>query len=103
MPEPAGWPKVSAPLLCQHCAARPVRRPRGLCWACFQAPGVRDRYAPLGDFGRRLVAAARRSGAATGHDPEPTAERPGTPGKVAVLEGRAARGERLWHPGDARL
>jgi hypothetical protein len=34
--------------------------------------------------------------------PTPTAFLPGSPGKVAVLAERAARGEQLFHPADAR-
>lgn len=34
--------------------------------------------------------------------PEPTTHPPGSPGKLAVLIARAAAGEVLWHPDDAR-
>lgn len=29
---------------CVHCGHPKVTRPRGLCWACFKKPGVKDLY-----------------------------------------------------------
>jgi hypothetical protein len=31
-------------MLCRHCQVKPARRARGLCWGCYYAPGVRERY-----------------------------------------------------------
>lgn len=81
---------------CRHCGSAPVSRPRGLCWACYYASGVRDRYPPL----------AGPQGVPDGNGPRqppawPTDARPGTPAKLAVLCQRASRGWSLWHPGDA--
>lgn len=28
--------------VCVHCRKGTVNRPRGLCWTCYYAPGVRD-------------------------------------------------------------
>lgn len=53
-------------------------------------------YPPGGRTGLAVANAA-------GPPPEPTAAAPGTPEKVAVLEARAAKGQRLWNPADARL
>jgi hypothetical protein len=73
-----------------------VNRPRGLCWLCFYAPGVKDRYPSSSRYGRRGV-----GNIAGGHAlPEPTACLPGTPEKVAVLAARAAAGLALFHPAD---
>jgi hypothetical protein len=33
--------------LCRHCKRSPDYRPRGLCWACYYSPGVRDQYPPI--------------------------------------------------------
>ena len=47
VPEPAGTPQASPePIRCRHCHERKVCRPRGLCWRCYYAPGVRDQYPP---------------------------------------------------------
>ncbi|WP_238603045.1 hypothetical protein [Fimbriiglobus ruber] len=78
-------------LTCRHCLRERVTRPRGLCWVCYYTPGVRDRYDPKN------------------HRPEndrplgePTATQPGTPERMAVLEERANKGLRLYHPDDAK-
>ena len=34
-------------MICRHCQRNKAIRPRGLCWKCYYAPGVRDQYAPL--------------------------------------------------------
>lgn len=80
---------------CRHCGYHHAPRPRGLCWRCFYAPGVRERYATVGKSGRRGIESTQST------SPSPTAALPGTPAKVAVLESRAAAGESLWHPADA--
>lgn len=74
-----------------------MNRPRGLCWSCYYAPGVRDRYPSTSKYARRGAG----NGFGGGAMPTPTAALPGTPEKLAVLAGRAARKERLWHPLDA--
>lgn len=83
--------------MCKHCGVEPVTRPRGLGWKCFYTPGVKDMYPSLSKFARRGV-----KDTYGGHDmPEPTTAKPGTPEKAAVLEQRAERRQRLWHPDDA--
>jgi hypothetical protein len=84
--------------LCRHCHAACVNRPRGLCWSCYYAPGIRDLYPPTSKFARRGVgngSKGRRLPAT------PTAAPPGSAEKLAVLEARAAAGEALFHPLDA--
>jgi hypothetical protein len=83
---------------CRHCGASNVTRPRGLCWRCFDAPGVRQLY----------PSAAKRPGHGLtdphGERPlpsHPTTALPGSPEKVAVLEARAALGVAWWHPLDS--
>ena len=79
--------------LCRHCRTTKVTRPRGLCWHCYNLPGVRDLY-PVG---------ARPNPADTTEAkrlPTPTPAPQGTEAKVAELEQRVQRGEQLWHPDD---
>lgn len=83
---------------CRHCNRMPVSRPRGLCWACYYTPGVRERYQSLSKYGCRGYP-DRRAGPAT----SATGAGPGSPGKVDVLCERARAGEDLWHPRDAGL
>lgn len=82
---------------CRHCRKANVNRPRGLCWTCFYVPGVRDLYPSTSKYARRGLG----SYYATAPLPEPTAAGPGTAEKMAVIEARAAAGQRLWHPLDA--
>lgn len=84
--------------VCRHCNRNRVGRPRGLCTACYYRPGVRDLYPSTHPFARF------GSGQGTGNrplPPEPTRHPPGSPGKLAVLEERAAAGVGLHHPRDA--
>lgn len=87
--------------VCRHCAKGRVSRPRGLCWSCYYAPGVRSLYAASGhSMARRGV------GNLTGNRPLPkcpTNALPGTAAKLKVMGERAARGERLWHPADVTI
>ena len=84
---------------CRHCGWLKVSRPRGLCWTCYYAGGVREKYPSTSKYARRGVGNG-------GHgltDPEPTTATPGSPEKVVVLGIRAANGQRLWHPDDPRV
>ena len=87
-------------MLCRHCGAGPVSRPRGLCWSCFYRPGVRDLYPNRSRFAQRGVSDFFGKPALP---PVPTDALPGTPEKVAVLEERARSRQALWHPLDAGL
>ncbi len=69
-------------MACRHCGRNRVNRPRGLCWSCYYAPGVRERYPSTSKFAKRGV------GNGNGMAPlpsSPTGARPGSPEKVAVL------------------
>lgn len=85
--------------MCRHCERIPASRPRGLCWSCYYAPGVRELYPSTSKFARRGI------GNFNGHSPlpTPTTALPGTPEKVLVLEQRALAHQDLWHPLDALL
>lgn len=82
---------------CRHCAKNKMNRPRGLCWRCFYAPGVKDLYPSTSKYARRGV--PNFTGRA--RPCEPTDALPGTPEKVLVLERRAALGQEMHHPLDA--
>ena len=84
--------------ICQHCHASNVNRPRLLCWGCYYAPGVRDRYPSTSKYARRGI------GNFNGNAPqacEPTTAAPGTREKLDVMAERARMRQRLWHPYDA--
>jgi hypothetical protein len=83
---------------CRHCRRNPVGRPRGLCWSCYNTPGVRGIYPSTSKFARQGVGNFCGAGALP-H--APTAALPGSPEKVAVLEERAERRQQLWHPLDS--
>ena len=85
--------------ICQNCHKGKVNRPRQLCWSCYYAPGVRDRYPSTSKFARRGV--GNHTGSAA-FECEPTTAAPGTPEKMEVLAERARMRQRLWHPCDAR-
>ncbi len=85
--------------ICQNCHKAKVNRPRQLCWGCYYAPGVRDRFPSTSKYARRGV------GNFSGNAPlacAPTTAVPGTPEKMEVLAERARMRQRLWHPCDAR-
>lgn len=84
--------------ICRHCKQGKCNRPRGLCWSCYYTPGVKELYPPTSKFARRGV--GNFSGAAKPAS-FPTPIEPGKD-KEPVLAGRAARGENLWHPDDAK-
>lgn len=86
---------------CRHCQRKSVSRPRGLCWTCYYAPGVRDKYPPTSKYASGAVRADIDFNGPAKPAPEATAELPLTAGKVAVLQARAAACVNLWHPDDA--
>lgn len=86
--------------LCVCCRMRPASRPRGLCWGCYNRPGVREACSPASKYGNRGIG----NGNCRGKLPDaPTNAVPGSEAKLRVLEERAARGERLDHPDDRRF
>lgn len=82
---------------CRHCRRHHVNRPRGLCWACYYAPGVRSLYPSAVNQG---VAAAMNGGYQL--PDRPTDAAPGSPEKIAVLTARAKARVQLHHPDDLR-
>lgn len=85
-------------MLCRHCGACPVSRPKGLCWGCYYTPEVRrlypstSKYAPKGDDAVILP---------TRPAVRPTPYRPGSFGKLLELRRRYLTGQELYHPADA--
>lgn len=86
--------------ICRHCERCKVNRPKGLCWGCYYAPGVRELYPSTSKYAKRGV--GNFAGEAPLAD-APTTAAPGTPEKIAVMEGRAAVKRALFHPADARF
>lgn len=92
------------PLACRHCGRPKVNRPRGLCWTCFYAPGVRDKYPSESKFHPLANAVVEEEADFNGRivEPdEPTTALPGTEEKVRVMIQRAALRQGLFHPNDA--
>ena len=87
-------------MLCRHCHNRKPNRPRGLCWTCYYAPGVRDQY-PIDS--RFATAGVRDFNGRRPLPRRPTNALPGTPEKVKVLCERARLFQTLWHPLDATI
>lgn len=83
---------------CVQCGYHRVNRPRGLCYRCYYTPGVKERTPSISKFARRSYP----DFFGPGREPEPTDTLCGTPQRLAVLIARAARGEQLSHPQDAR-
>ena len=82
---------------CRHCHTAPIARPRGLCWACYYRPGVRDLYPSTSKFGCRGIGNGHKN---TLLPDRPTCALPGTEAKIRVLGERARLGQSLWHPDD---
>ncbi len=83
---------------CRHCGEGQVNRPRGLCWTCYYAPGVRELYPPTS-----AAAIAGATGHAERHivkgglPAEPCRFNCGSAEKIAVMIGRAERFETVFH------
>lgn len=87
-------------MMCRHCQQSVQSRPRGLCWNCYYAPGVRELYPSTSKYGRRGV----RDYNGQGKRPAtPTDAAPGSPEKIRILMERAQLRQELWHPDDATL
>lgn len=87
---------------CRNCLKAPASRlwRRGLCWPCYQTPGVRTKF-PVNEK-------VKRRGVMNGFltpplPPEPTSAVPGSEAKVEVMRARAEAGYCIFHPGDATL
>ncbi len=85
-------------MTCRNCKKRKVARPRGLCWTCYYAPGVRDLYPSTSKFARRGVGLGNQCKA----PPHPCGAAPGSESRIRTLERRAEIGAELFHPCDAR-
>ncbi len=92
---------------CARCGEVRMIMARGLCRHCYEIPGVRQHY-PLVRPPRKK----KRYAPALPKDawnrplfepPSPTAARPGSLEKIAVMEWRVANGYRPFHPGDATV
>jgi hypothetical protein len=82
---------------CRHCNFRSANRSRGLCYTCFYVPGVKDMYPSTSKYARRGVTTGGSCAPLV-----PTTAPPGTPEKLLVMEHRAAQGQAIFHPFDAR-
>lgn len=86
---------------CRHCGEGKVNRPRGLCWACYYTPGLREQYPSESRYGSWADEGGyRHEFDGPGAPPEPTWALPGLE-KVEVLIRRADRCEELFDRRDA--
>jgi len=85
-------------MICRHCGRAKVNRPRGLCWSCYYAPGVREKYPSTSKFARRGEGNFNGNPDAP---PTPTRATPGSDEKIAILAERARLKQSLWHPDDS--
>lgn len=85
---------------CVHCRRKRQRKCRGLCSTCWRDESIRDRFPPTKVYHRRIPEEI------TDVKERPLPKKPTTvfpgAGKIDVLAQRFARGEALFHPGDAR-
>lgn len=93
-------PRRTPAHLCRHCQSRQGTRPRQLCWSCYYALGVRRLY-PSADGGKHTTQGPGNF-YGDGSPTLPTKALPGTEAKIQVLTERVQKGQRLWHPLDAR-
>ncbi len=84
-------------MLCRHCQQRQVVRPRGLCFNCYYAPGVRDLYPSTSKFARRGYGGNVNSDA---KPITPTQAVPGSPEKIAAMQERAKMNVSVFHVHD---
>jgi hypothetical protein len=91
--------------MCRHCANAVVSRPRGLCWACFHTPGVKQHYPPVFRTRTGKVYDMPEVCDFVGDAPLPerTDTLPGTEERLRVFEDRAARRLALFHPDDPAI
>ena len=87
-------------MICRHCHKTNACRPRGLCWVCYYAAGVRDLYPSTSHNAHRGIGNIAGPGTAP---PAPTGAVPGSAEKVAIMAERARSRQTLWHPEDTRL
>ena len=85
-------------MLCRHCQHKKANRPRGLCFGCYYAPGVREQYQPTSPFAHRGVTDTYSTRPLPA---QPTNAPAGSAEKINVLMERAAAQTALWHPADA--
>ncbi len=78
---------------CRHCGKLKHVRARGLCYRCYNLPGVIARHS----------ARPHKLFVDKWHGPLPgsaTSAPPGSAEKIAVMTARAGRGEQVFHPAD---
>lgn len=91
--------------LCKHCKENQQNRPRGLCWTCYYAPGVREQYEMTNSEDGRNSNNRGYPDTPCHKRPlpgEPTEHLPGTAEKMEVMRERASHQLQLHHPLDAR-
>jgi hypothetical protein len=83
---------------CRHCHKANSSRPRGLCWACYYTPRIRDHYPSTSKFARRGVGNFNSDAPLADY---PTEAIPGSEAKIRILIERAHSMKSLFHPLDS--
>lgn len=83
--------------VCRHCRRGTANRARGLCWGCYQDPGVRALYPSTSKYAVRGLGNGNRAAPPAA---QPTSMPAGTLARMREYRRRLLRGESLHHPGD---
>lgn len=84
-------------MTCRNCSRGKATRPRGLCWTCYYAEGVKDRYPITSKFApkSRLANVAEPPLA-----PTPCPYPAGTSERMLCYQRRIEAGYAVFHPDD---
>ena len=86
--------------LCRHCGKKIAKRPGGLCWTCYYAPGIRAMY-PTRRRNQYVSFEMPIPLCKDGFDYAPTGCPAGSEDKIEVMRERVAYGLPVCHPEDA--
>jgi hypothetical protein len=90
--------QIDVPKPCVHCGrVGGMRKPRGLCWKCYDSPEIRAKYPPTAPQSNPNRVVSPTPPLAD----NPTDAPPGSTEKVIVMEERVRNGRHIHHPGDA--
>lgn len=95
-----GRPRHVERVKCVHCKIKNQTKARGLCWRCYQTPGIRRLYAVKFKIERGHGTGIMKS---RGVDQAPTNDLPASDARIKTFERRARLGLDIHHPKDAQF